>query len=412
MNLIRKTIYFFQKEGAGATAKRIVERCRNLAAHFPNAVKERLFVNRYMRQIRERTAGREIYLLLYCFDWNTPLFQRPHQIALALSRRENAHVLFVSDEYRYDNFAGILPVNRGLDVISRRILPAAASALSGAKGVTVFKCWPIHAEWLDMVGYDAMVYDYMDDLSLMPYCTEELRRAHERLMERADLTVCTAQSLYEDALAHAGKAVFSPNAGDYAFFHGGRACPADPALARRVGEYSCVLGYYGCLAGWFDYDLVLQVARRKPDWCFVLVGQCLDGSVSRLRQAALKNIILYPAQPYQSLPRFISAFDIQTIPFRLNGITAGTSPVKLFEYMASAKPILTSNMPECRRYRSVTIYTGAEDFIEKVPALLANARDTDYLELLDQEAKANTWDARVREILKALEGEELEGRGS
>lgn len=406
MNLIQKVLYFFEREGIKATIKRIVVKCRNLVFHIPNTVKEQLLVGRYVQQASKKAVDKDVYLLLYCFDWNTPLFQRPHQIATALSERKNTYVLFVSDEYYYDNFAGIMSINENLDVISWRILKTVAPALSSAKRITVFKCWPIHMELLDTVRYDAMVYDYMDDLSLLSYRTEELQKAHYHLMEMADLTVCTARSLYEDSLEHARKAIFSPNAGEYAFFHSNRFCQPDPALMKQVKDYSCVLGYYGCLADWFDYDLVLQVAMQKPDWCFVLVGHCIDGSVSKLQKAALKNIILYPAQSYQKLPQIVSVFDIQTIPFRLNEITVGTSPVKLFEYMASAKPILTSNMPECRRYRSVTTYIGIEDFIEKIPKLLEVARDSDYLNQMNEEAKANTWDARVSEILKVLYGGE------
>ncbi len=58
--------------------------------------------------------------------------------------------------------------------------------------------------------------------------------------------------------------------------------------------------------------------------------------------------------------------DVMIIPFVLNEITSSTSPVKLFEYMAMKKPIVTTDMLECRKYKSVLIGKNYEDFIKKI----------------------------------------------
>ena len=136
----------------------------------------------------------------------------------------------------------------------------------------------------------------------------------------------------------------------------------------------------------------------------MLVGYCFDGTISRLREAALENIIIYPAQAYNRLPAFVASFDIQIIPFVINEITRATSPVKLFEYMASGKPILTSAMPECLQYRSVAVYKTTEEFIETANHLRQIRHDPDYIIQMDKEAKNNTWESRVNEILNVLNG--------
>ena len=64
--------------------------------------------------------------------------------------------------------------------------------------------------------------------------------------------------------------------------------------------------------------------------------------------------------------------------------------------------------PECLNYASVAIYEGAEDFIEKVKKLLTLRDDPDYLQTMDAEARANTWEARADQILNALNGNETE----
>lgn len=405
MQVLQKAFFYLKAEGLSKTLTRTVNWLVGKATRLPTRWRERIFSKRYVAQIAAGVAGRDVYVLSYAFDWSTPLFQRPHQLAMALSRRENAHVIFLSDQFRFDNFAGILPVNDHLDVVPFRFLLQHPRLLQGAAQVTVFKSLPIQLELLERIEYDTLIYDYIDDLSLLPCSTEETMVLHHWLIQQANLTVCTARVLYEDACRYTDRAIFSPNAGDYALFHGGYQKP-DPTLAQRTRRFDCVLGYYGCIANWLDYELLTWVAAERPNWCFVLIGQCFDGSDQRLRDANQDNLILWPAQPYRDLPRFTALFDIQTIPFQINAITQGTSPVKLFEYMAAGKPILTSNMPECTRYRSVTIYKTAEEFIQKVEQLRVLPVDGEYFAVMDQEARENTWDARVDEIIAYLKEKE------
>lgn len=407
MALVQKGLFFIRTQGLWKTACLSVGWLGKKLRRLPTRLRERLFHRRYAARLAQRVAGKELYVLTYAFDWNIPLFQRPHQLAKALARREGAHVVFVSDQYRFDDFPGLLSVEAHLDAVSLPFLLHYPHALHGARRTTVFKSLPLQMELLDAIAYDTLVYDYIDDLSVIPCRTPELERLHRQLMAKADLTVCTAQALYDDALPYAKRAMLAPNACDYALFHQTPSLTPEPALARRVEGYECVLGYYGCLAQWFDYPLIARIARERPTWCFVLIGQCFDGSDQYLRSMGLDNIVLLPAQPYGELPRFLAAFDIQMIPFVVNAITQATSPVKLFEYMAAGKPILTSAMPECVKYRCVAIYHTAQEFIQTVEKLRELPPDSEYFQHMAREARENTWEERVDEILKQV-GVELD----
>ena len=92
-----------------------------------------------------------------------------------------------------------------------------------------------------------------------------------------------------------------------------------------------------------------------------------------------------------------------TIPFVLNEITEATSPVKLFEYMAAGKPIITSDMNECRNYDSVHIYKDAESFTALARLALIERSSEEYTELLKKEATANTWRSRAKAVLEELQ---------
>lgn len=92
------------------------------------------------------------------------------------------------------------------------------------------------------------------------------------------------------------------------------------------------------------------------------------------------------------------------IPFIINDITESTSPVKLFEYMATNVPILTTDMPECRKYKSVIIGKNHEDFLNKIDSTIELINDKNYLDLEMKEARDNTWMQKAEIIVDLLDG--------
>ncbi|MEL7622558.1 MAG: glycosyltransferase [Clostridiales bacterium] len=402
MNLIKKAILFYKQEGFWNTVHRTGEKCWETIKRVPVILKEQLIKKRCLRRLEKQTKGKRVFVLIPCIDWHIPLYQRPHQIAAELAKNENSLVLFISDQYRYDNFACCSEIQENLYLFSHRLVTDLNEILKSSSEIIVIMGWMRQTHLLKKFFYHKLIYEYIDDMSLFYYHTPQMEKEHYRLMAEADLTVCTARALYEKAVPYARKAILSPNAGDYDFFHNNREYPVNKLLAGKLDSASCVIGYYGCLAKWFDYDLVIEVAKRQPNWYFVLVGYCFDGTAEILKKIELSNIIWVPAQPYKLLPSFVSAFDIQCIPFLINDITISTSPVKLFEYMASGKPILTSKIPECLNYRIVTTYEDVDDFVIKAGELLQLKNNPDFLAAMDKEARQNTWGARVRDILENI----------
>lgn len=402
MNLIKKAILFYKQEGFRNTLSRTMEKCWETIRRIPVLIKEQITKRYSLSQLKQQIVSKQVFVIIPCIDWSIPLFQRPHQIAVELAKRKDTVVFFISDQYRYDNFACYSHVSDSLYLFSYRLVNKLDEVLHDAADVVVVMSWMRQSHLLKQFTYKKLIYEYIDDMSLFYYHTLQMEQEHYRLMAEANLTVCTARALYEKARPYARKAILSQNAGDYDFFHSNRECQINEQLDGRINNAKCVIGYYGCLAKWFDYDLVLEVAQKKPDWFFVLVGYCFDGSADILKKASIHNIVYIPAQPYKMLPSFISAFDIQCIPFLINDITKSTSPIKLFEYMASGKPILTSKLPECLNYNSVITYENSDDFIVKTEKLMKLKDDPGYLAEMDREAKENTWSARVKTILESI----------
>ena len=92
--------------------------------------------------------------------------------------------------------------------------------------------------------------------------------------------------------------------------------------------------------------------------------------------------------------------------FLLNDITKSTSPVKIFEYMAMEKPIITTDLLECRKYKSVLIGKSYDEFLKKLEEAYKLKDDSKYHKLLQKEAKENDWSKKAQVIIDLIKKDE------
>jgi glycosyltransferase involved in cell wall biosynthesis len=213
-----------------------------------------------------------------------------------------------------------------------------------------------------------------------------------------------ARTLHEQARRRRPDALYLPNAVEFERFalEAGEPPPADEALAAVRAAGRPIAGYYGALARWFDYGLLDEVARARADWSFLLIGPDLDGSLAGQPLLERSNVTWLGVRPYEALPRYLRCFDVATIPFRIDDITRATSPLKLFEYFAAGRPVVTTPLPECAAFSEVRVAAGPEEFARALDAARAEAHEAGARARRRAVARANTWDARVAQVLPAL----------
>jgi len=117
-------------------------------------------------------------------------------------------------------------------------------------------------------------------------------------------------------------------------------------LRKKFGWEEKFLVLYTGTLGWaHSLETVIEAARYlvdQPDIYFVFAGDgqkrgALEGMV---RDYGLKNVSFIGVQPLESIPYFLQASDVLVESLREVPITKGTFPCKLFEYMASGRPIV------------------------------------------------------------------------
>ncbi len=375
----------------------------------------------YRRLIRRMLAegGERIILWRSSFGWQVPLFQRPQHIARALarsgtlvlyevSRRTDRCVTLRRQEERLwlFNFT-----NRALN----RLLLRELGRDGRPKYVQLYSTdWKLSVRQLERLrarGF-GLIYEYVDAISPVLSGTGTLPRnvadKYRYAMRRTDVyVVTTAERLRLDVLARRGarRLIEATNGVDYAYFRGfDPAFRPDATFQRVLDRGLPVVCYYGALASWLDYALIRAIAASGR-WSVVLFGLRYDDSFDRELGGA-ERVFFLGTRDYTQLRDYARLCDVLTIPFLLNEITRATSPVKLFEYMALHKPIVATDMDECRRYASVLIGRSHEEFLAQLDRAFSLREDPDYLALLDREARANDWREKARAVADALKKDE------
>ncbi|HIE57359.1 MAG TPA: glycosyltransferase [Anaerolineales bacterium] len=349
------------------------------------------------RILAENPSPREIVIFLPTMEWNATLFQRPHQLAMAFAK-QGCLVFFCTQP-------GSHAYPPGFHLIEERLYIAqdALKVLERVQSPVLFGLVYNH-RYVENFIHPYFVYEYIDELDVFPGDLNKLKATHAALVQSADLVLASADKLYQDVETDSRRVILSPNGVDADFIRQTmQAVSAPPdAIAEIVRAQRPIIGYYGALAEWMDYSLLKRVARIRPHYRFLLIGPDYDGSIKQSRALELPNILWLGPKPYAQIPAYLKYFNVATIPFLLNDLTHAVSPLKLFEYMAGGKPIVTTAMHECKKYPPVLIAEDAADFAEKIDAALALQNDPAYQRSLAEWAEKNTWMVRASQILDAL----------
>jgi glycosyltransferase involved in cell wall biosynthesis len=105
------------------------------------------------------------------------------------------------------------------------------------------------------------------------------------------------------------------------------------------------MGWLYTFSGLREVTLELVEAKNKyPNLKLLVVGDgdLLPDLKSIKSECGLEQLILAGRQPYDRIPDFISASDICLLPSHDNAIMQNIVPIKMYEYMACAKPVIST----------------------------------------------------------------------
>ncbi|MEK3790944.1 glycoside hydrolase family 99-like domain-containing protein [Paenibacillus sp. FSL R7-0204] len=335
--------------------------------------------------------------------WNTPLFQRFQHLSLQAGNVGGisfygAHPL-VDKEIEICEF--VTPTLCVINLDNYEIKKKLFEILDNVGGLKIIRLQSIdlatRIEELESFinkGYH-IVYEYIDEIT--PQITGNIPKfvleRHDYILQNSEISiVATADKLFDQIKPYRNQNMeLITNGVDYEHWNLNRHAAKCPEDIREIVELGkIVVGYHGALAQWIDYNMLKDLAENK-EYVLLLIGYEHDGSLRESGLLDYDNVHFIGSKPYAQLSNYAVFYDIAILPFLLNDITKSVSPVKIFEYMALKKPIVTYALPECLKYESCLIAYSPAEFIEYVEKATTLRMDTTYLTVLTKEALENTW---------------------
>lgn len=195
-----------------------------------------------------------------------------------------------------------------------------------------------------------LVYQRADRWEEFPNVDKTVVLRYDRKAKsEADLTIFVNRMLYEEEHEQCKNALYLDHGVDYkkfAMVSNSRDIPID----MRDIE-SPTVGFFGGIDDHtFDVDFVEKVIDMLPQMSFVFVGST-SADVTELQKR--KNVWLLGQKPYEQIPHYGKCFDVAIMPWRQNQWIEACNPVKLKEYLALGKPVVSTPFAELQKYRDV-----------------------------------------------------------
>jgi glycosyltransferase involved in cell wall biosynthesis len=262
-----------------------------------------------------------------------------------------------------------------------------AALRAGIRRPVLWVHCPPGARLIGQLGEVAIVLQRTDRFEAFPEAAGTEVAAHiRRAKAAADLVVYCAPHLMAEERGTVARQLLVTHGVDLEIFAAAGRAPVDPddmtALRRpRAGFIG------GIDAHTFDPELYARVTAMLPDVEFVLVG----GSSLPAEWCQRANVHKLGRKPYEQVAQYMAAMDVLLMPWNKSDWIQACNPIKLKEYLAVGRPVVTTDFPALDGWRDlVTVATDADAFAAAIRSSLATQRQ-DHTQRLASE----TWDAKA-----------------
>jgi glycosyltransferase involved in cell wall biosynthesis len=257
---------------------------------------------------------------------------------------------------------------------------------------------------VDPLRPSTIVYHCVDDMAAQKGIDgPSFRAAEERFVASSDLVFASSAPLAERLSKLSNNVVAMTNVADTQRFATAlEEGPVDPAIASLPSPRIVFTG--AIVRTKLDLDLLIALARARPDWSFALVGPVGPGDPSTNVSALARepNLHLLGKRRYEELPDVLRGADAALIPYDINELTASIFPMKVYEYLAAGLPVVATPLPSLEGVEGIVTAADADATVAALEELL-ESDGPEARRGRSKLAERHSWESRLDEIAKALE---------
>jgi len=244
------------------------------------------------------------------------------------------------------------------------------------------------------------VYQRADCYEAYPNVDVEMITRYDRkLKAEADLTIFVNMALYQQERDQCKKEMYLDHGVDFDMFASAVQIQDEPSDIASIPRP--IAGYFGALNEHkLDTDYIGKIVDMQPDISFVFIGKASPG-LSSLSEK--KNVWLLGQKTYEQIPHYGKCFDVAMIPWRQNCWTEAANPIKVKEYLALGKPIVSTPVfSEIQKYSDVMYLADTpEEFAKCIEKALAED-NPERVAARTVKVRSSTWDSKAQIVLDEL----------
>ncbi|HMR57188.1 MAG TPA: glycosyltransferase [Cyclobacteriaceae bacterium] len=249
------------------------------------------------------------------------------------------------------------------------------------------------------------IYQSRDNIRESEYVKKHGPRLEQIAARNAEIRLATSTDLVDKLTAPQYPFWFFPNAADVDLFN--------KAMVRNESEKQDlatlkrpIIGYMGNICLRVDYDLLLKVAQKYAHATLLMVGPRNDKHQHTIDFTRLQNITFVGPKNIKELPDYLAFMDCTILPFKVNDLTRSIYPLKINEYLAGGKPVVsTSFSPDINGFSPlVYISNSHEEFLNNIDKALTEDSQERIQERMAV-AKKNSWVERGKEFLELIDNQ-------
>ena len=273
----------------------------------------------------------------------------------------------------------------------------------GARRIVLYLWRDEFEEAIDLVSHDLCVYHVDDEYTFSEMDLPNSPR-ERRVLARADAVIVHSTALLAKKGPLSRNVHLVPNGVDYPAFATARPEPVDLLHIPRPR-----VGYIGVIKKQLDLGLLVRLARARPTYSFVLVGPVLNVSGKEQDVAdlhSLPNVYWLGEKPAGDLPAYDQHMDATLMCYEVNGYTKYIYPLKVHEYLAAGRPVVSSRIDSMLPYANqITLAQTDNDWLAGIDAaLLPESQSCAVASARRSIARTHDWSvlaARVAGIFEA-----------
>jgi len=252
---------------------------------------------------------------------------------------------------------------------------------------------PSAIDYLEVSDGDFIVYYCCDDFTALPGVDHKIVEKKEKeLIEKSNLIFTTSKKLYKKFKSE--KTIMLPHGVHDCFFN---------VNQKEIQKDNIRLGFYGGIDTRLNYKLIEDLLFRNKKLKLEMIGH-VDENIDK---KFLENprIKFHGALQHNELVKKIEEWDILLLPFLHNDYATHCNPLKLREYLATGKPVISTDIPAVHEYEGfLEIQEDCESWLRGINNFCNETKEDKENRILGIREKLSheTWKHRSEEAIISI----------